>query len=151
MAASIPDTIWESLQVASSGTLPSGASGASCLRLHASALALLKHLYLKGDTKGPVSGLFPATSSPLLRQALEATEAFASGLRDKGLDQVDALLGVVRGQQERLGLVEASRRHPNDNTTRVDVGQRHALVQSIVNAPMPGALLCAHDCCVGSW
>lgn len=45
--AAVPDTVWESLQVAPSGTLPAGASSASCLRLHGTALALLKHLFLK--------------------------------------------------------------------------------------------------------
>lgn len=92
------------------------------------------------DSKAAASGIFPAASSPLFRQALEATEALASGFRVKGLDQMDALMGVVFAQQERHGVVDASlRRHPHDNTMRVDVGQRHALVQSIVNAPMPGA------------
>lgn len=47
VAAAVPDTVWESLQVAPSGTLPMGASSGSCLRLHSAALALLKHLFLK--------------------------------------------------------------------------------------------------------
>ncbi len=54
---------------------------------------------------------------------------------------MESLMGAVRAQQERLGLVEStsvSRRHPNDNTMRVDVVQRHALVESIMNAAMPG-------------